>query len=133
MRTVASAPFALRPSTGQSGTSARQATASEPARIAFARSSFGGAFEVIPVLPPWLWTSTEIDWRSTASAAEAVSAVSRRFGRTGRPGLAGKHRPDRCETCSPEREVGLRGVNVAVAAAIHFRPPRPVGGCLNQI
>ena len=67
--------FALRPSTGQSGTSARQATASDPARIAFARSSLGGAFEVIPVLPPWLWTSTEMELRSTASAAAVVSAV----------------------------------------------------------
>ena len=48
-----SAPSALRPRTA-SGTSARQATASDPARIAFARSSLGGAFEVIPLLPPWL-------------------------------------------------------------------------------
>jgi len=70
-----SAP-SLRPSIGRSGTSARQATASEPARIASPRSSLGGAFEVIPLLPPWLWTSTEIDRRSTASAAEAFSAVS---------------------------------------------------------
>jgi hypothetical protein len=60
---------------GASGTSARHATASDPARIAFARSSFSGAFEVIPVLPPWVWTSIEMDLRSTSSAAEAVSAV----------------------------------------------------------
>jgi len=44
-------PSVLRPSTGQSGTSARQATASDPARIAFARSPLGGAFDVMPVLP----------------------------------------------------------------------------------
>jgi hypothetical protein len=68
-------PSALRPSTGQSGTSARQATASDPALIAFARSPLGGAFEVMPVLPPWLWTSTEIELRRTASAAAVVSAV----------------------------------------------------------
>ena len=72
---AASAPSAVRPSTGQSGTSARQATASDPARIALARSSLGGAFEAIPVLPPWLWTSTEIEPRSTASAAAVVSAL----------------------------------------------------------
>jgi hypothetical protein len=41
----------------------------------FARSPLGGAFEVIPVVPPWLWTSTEIDVRRTSSAAEVVSAV----------------------------------------------------------
>jgi hypothetical protein len=29
----------------------------------------------MPVLPPWLCTSTEIDLRSTSSAAAAVSAV----------------------------------------------------------
>src|SRR6516165_10134783 len=69
-------PAALRASTGQSGTSARQATASDPVRIAFARSPFGGAFEVIPVLPPWLWTSNEMDLRRTSSAAEAFSAES---------------------------------------------------------
>jgi hypothetical protein len=55
----------LRPSTGQSGTSAKQATASDPSRIAFARWLLGGAFVAIPVLPPWLWTSTEIELRST--------------------------------------------------------------------
>jgi hypothetical protein len=43
--------------------------------MAFARSSLGGAFEVIPVLPPCVWTSTEMDLRNTSSAAEAVSAV----------------------------------------------------------
>ena len=42
---------------------------------ALARSPFGGAFDVIPVVPPWVWTSTEIDLRSTSSAAAAVSAV----------------------------------------------------------
>ena len=93
-----------RPRIGRSGTSARHATASDPARIAFARSSFGGAFEVIPVLPPWLWTSTEIDRRSTASAADGGLGRLRRRGRAGRPGLAGEHRRDRRETRSPERE-----------------------------
>jgi hypothetical protein len=29
----------------------------------------------MPVLPPWLWTSTEMVLRSTASAAAVVSAV----------------------------------------------------------
>src|SRR5437870_5806792 len=43
--------------------------------MAFARSSFGGAFDVIPVLPPCVWTSTEIDLRRTSSAAEAASAA----------------------------------------------------------
>jgi hypothetical protein len=54
---------------------ARQAIASDPARIASARSLFGGAFEMMPVLPPWLWTSTEMELRRTASAAAVVSAV----------------------------------------------------------
>src|SRR5438309_7434314 len=61
---------------GPSGTSARHATASDPARMALARSSLGGAFDVIPVIPPCVWTSTEIDFRRIWSAAEAVSAVS---------------------------------------------------------
>jgi hypothetical protein len=43
--------------------------------MAFARSSLGGACDVIPVLPPWVWTSTEMDLRRTSSAAKAVSAV----------------------------------------------------------
>src|SRR5207253_11158047 len=73
--TTARAPSAFLPRIGPSGTSARQATASDPARIASARSLFGGAFEVIPVFPPWLCTSTEIDLRRTPRAAEAVSAV----------------------------------------------------------
>src|SRR6266480_1988694 len=60
MRKAARTPSFL-PRIGPSGRSARHATASDPARIAFARSSFGAAFEVIPVLPPW--TSTEIDLR----------------------------------------------------------------------
>src|SRR3981189_2309356 len=60
---------------GPSGTSARQATATDPARMASARSSFGGAFDVIPVLPPCVWTSTEMDLRRTPSARGAVSAV----------------------------------------------------------
>src|SRR5262249_8211515 len=51
------------------------ATAKEPARIAFVRSRLGGAFEVIPVVPPWLWTSNEMDLRRTSSAVEASSAV----------------------------------------------------------
>ena len=34
-----------------------------------------GAFDVIPVLPPCVWTSTEMDLRRTSSAAEAASAV----------------------------------------------------------
>jgi hypothetical protein len=38
-----------------------------------AKSPLGGAFEVIPVLPPWVCTSTEIDLRKTSSAAEALS------------------------------------------------------------
>src|SRR5215510_5309467 len=75
MRTAVRAPWALRPSTGQSGTLARQATASDPAFIESARSLFGGALEIIPVLPPWLWTSTEMALPRTASAAAVVSAV----------------------------------------------------------
>src|SRR6516162_2502732 len=43
--------------------------------MAFASSSFGGAFDVIPVMPPCGWTSTETDLRRTSSAADAVSAV----------------------------------------------------------
>jgi hypothetical protein len=66
---------ALRIPAKESGTSARHATASDPARMAFARSSFGGVFDVIPVLPPCVWTSTEMDLLRTSSAAEAVSAV----------------------------------------------------------
>ena len=65
----------LRVSTGQSGTSARHATASDPARIAFARSPLGGAFDVMPVLPPWQCTWTEMELRRTESAAAAVSAA----------------------------------------------------------
>jgi hypothetical protein len=60
---------------GASGTPARQATASDPVRMPLARSPLGGAFDVIPVVPPWVWTSTEIDFLSTASAAEVFSAV----------------------------------------------------------
>src|SRR6266850_3940578 len=56
------------PRTGPSGTSARHATASDPVRMAFARSPFGGSFDVIAVLPPWVCTSTEMDLRSTSSA-----------------------------------------------------------------
>src|ERR1700694_3146586 len=52
---------------GPSGTSARQATASDPARIAFARSPLGGAFEVMPVPPPWLW---DIDRNGVAQHGE---------------------------------------------------------------
>ena len=63
------------PRIGPSGTSARQATASDPARIPLARSLLGGAFEVIPVVPPWVCTSTEMDFRKTSSAAEVFSAV----------------------------------------------------------
>src|ERR1700730_5474864 len=43
--------------------------------IAFARSPLGGAVGVMSVLPPWLWTSTEIELRRTPSAAAAVSAL----------------------------------------------------------
>src|SRR6516162_5316970 len=75
MRIAARTSSAFRPRIGPSGTSARQATASDPARIALARSWFGGAFDVIPVLPPCEWTSTEIDLRSRSSAPDAVSAV----------------------------------------------------------
>jgi len=67
-------PYAVR-STGPSDTSARHATANDPARIAFARSSLAAVFEMILVSPPWLWTSTEVVLRRTSSAAEAVSAV----------------------------------------------------------
>jgi len=35
----------------------------------------GGAFDTMPVVPPWVWTSTEIDFRRMSSTAEAVSAV----------------------------------------------------------
>ena len=51
------------------------ATASHPVRMAVAMSSFGGAFDVIPVIPPCVWTSTEMEFRRTSSAAEALSAV----------------------------------------------------------
>ena len=44
--------------------------------MAAARSPLGGAFEVIPVRPPWLCTSTEMCRRSTSSAAELLSAAS---------------------------------------------------------
>jgi hypothetical protein len=53
----------------------RHAAASDPARIAFPRSSFGGAFDVIPVLPPCVWTSMDIDLRRTSNAADALSAI----------------------------------------------------------
>src|SRR5438552_10425377 len=43
--------------------------------MAFARSSLGGALDVIPVIPPCVWTSTEIDFRRISSAAEVVAAV----------------------------------------------------------
>src|SRR6516165_4881587 len=75
MRIAAKTSSAFLPRIGPSGTSARQATASDPARMAFARSSFGGALDVIPVLPPCEWTSTEMDLRSTSSAADALSAL----------------------------------------------------------
>src|SRR5215472_9086536 len=75
MRVAAKTSSAFRPRIGPSGTSARHVTASDPARMALARSSFGGAFDVIPVLPPWEWTSTDIDLRRTWSAADAISAV----------------------------------------------------------
>jgi len=39
------------------------------------RRPFPNPFDMIPVLPPWVWTSTEIDLRRTSRAAEAVSAV----------------------------------------------------------
>src|SRR5271165_891964 len=38
-------------------------------RMAFPSSSFGGAFDVIPALPPCVWTSTEMDLRRTSSAS----------------------------------------------------------------
>jgi len=44
-------PSAFLARIGPSGTSARHATASDPARMALARSSFGGAFDVIPFFP----------------------------------------------------------------------------------
>src|SRR5256885_17127699 len=68
-----------------SGTSARHATARDPARIAFARSLLGGAFDVMPLLPPCVCTSIEIDLRSTASAADAPSAVLAAVGGSPRP------------------------------------------------
>ena len=41
----------------------------------------GAAPDVIPVVPPWVWVSTEIDFRRTSSAAEAVrDAAERIFG-----------------------------------------------------
>jgi hypothetical protein len=51
-RTAARTPSVFLPRTGPSGTSARHATASDPVRMAFARSSVGGAFDVIPGLSP---------------------------------------------------------------------------------
>src|ERR1700740_2088868 len=74
-RSAAEAAASFLPRMGPSGTSARHATASDPARMPFARSSLGGAFDVIPVVPPCVWTSTEMDFRRTSSAAEAFAAV----------------------------------------------------------
>ena len=121
----------MRPRIGRSGTSARQATASEPARIASARSSLGGAFEVIPVLPPWLWTSTEIDRRSTASAAEAFSAVSAAAVEPGGPASPASIAPTDASAGPQTAEWG--GVAVAVAATIHSVLREPLAACLNQI
>ena len=70
-----SAPSALRPRIGPSGTSARQATASDPARMSRAISPLGGAEEVIPVLPPCVWTSTEMDLRTHRGRPTRLSAV----------------------------------------------------------
>jgi hypothetical protein len=69
-------PDAFRPSTGPSGTLARHATARDPARMPVARSSFGGAWETMPVVPPCVWTSTEMNLPRTARAAERSSDVT---------------------------------------------------------
>ena len=58
-----------------SGTSARQATASDPVRIAFARSSLGGAVDVIPLAPAMRMDVDRDRARRTASAAAIVSAI----------------------------------------------------------
>src|SRR6516164_4335670 len=76
VRSAVNTPASFLPRMGPSGTSARHATASDPARMPFARSSPGGAFEVIPAVPPCVCTSTEMDFRRTSSAAEAVAPVS---------------------------------------------------------
>src|SRR5579883_3349451 len=41
-----------------------------------ARSPLGGACEVMPVAPPCVWTSTEMDFLRISSAAAVFSAVS---------------------------------------------------------
>jgi hypothetical protein len=74
------------PRMGGSGKSARRATASDPASIPLARSPLGGACDLMPVVPPWVWTSTEMDFRRTSSAV---------FSR-----LGGLCRTDRSMPCS---------------------------------
>src|SRR5262245_42126274 len=82
---------------GVSGTSARQATASDPVRIAFARSSLGGAVDVIPLAPPCVWTSTDRVPQNSERSGDSFGDLLG-GGRTARFHTATHHRSDRGES-----------------------------------